>query len=111
MGTNGTVPAWGPSASVTKGATVWLTVGVSSVNPPWTESEMRVGGDTFLERMAALWVVLFCGATDTMGGTPAVPAEAPKLGVIAVMWGAVGLGECACSSTADMSGAVRLRVV
>lgn len=117
MGTSGTVPARGPSASVAKGVTVWLTIGVSSVNPPWTESEMRVGGDTFLDRMAALWVVLFRGAADTVGGTPAITEEAPKLGNVApsiwsgaipVPWGGLGLGECACSSTADMSGTVRL---
>lgn len=80
MGISGTETALGPSASVTKAVRAWLTVGVSSVNPPWTESEMRVGGDTFLDRTAALWVVLFRGAPDTVGGTPAVTAEAPKLG-------------------------------
>lgn len=119
MGTSGPVPAWGPSASVTKGLTAWLTTAVSSVNPPWAEPEMKVGGVTFLDRMAALGVVLFRGATDTVGGTPAVTAEAPELGNVApriksgataVTWGSMGLGECAWSSTAGVRGTVRLSV-
>lgn len=119
MGTSGTVPAWGPSVSITEGVTVWLTMAVSSVNPPWAEPEMKEGGDTFLDRMTALGVVLFRGATDTVEGTPAVTTEGPELANVSprirseatpVVWGTIGLGECAWSSTADMRGTVRLSV-
>lgn len=119
MDTSGTVPAWGPSVSISKEVTVWLTMAVSSVNPSWAEPEVEVGGDTFLDRIAALGVVLFRGATDTVGGTPAVTPEAPELGDVAprirsgataVIWGTVELGECAWSSTADLRGTVGLRM-
>lgn len=119
MGISGTVPAWGLSVSITKGVTVWPTMAVSSVNPPCAEPEMKVGGDTLLDSMTALGVVLFRGATDTVEGTPGVTAEGPELANVAprirseatpVVWGTMGLGACAWSSTADTRGTVRLSV-
>lgn len=104
----GTMPA-----SVTKRVTEWLSVGVSSVN--WAEPGMKAGEDTFLDRRAAFWVVLFRGAADTVRGSPALMAGAPELGNVAprirsgaipVTWGTTALGKYAWSSTAEWSGTV-----
>lgn len=83
MGTGGTVPAQGLSASVTKVARVWVTAGVSAVGLPWAEPCIEVGRDTCLDRMATFSVVLLRGATGTVEATPSATATTPEGGSVA----------------------------
>lgn len=83
MGISGTVPARKPSASVTNVARVWTTAGVNPVGPPWAEPYTEVGRDTCLERMVIFCVVLFRGAMDNVGATPAAMATPPEVGSLA----------------------------